>query len=93
MYATVRTYSDSPELADALAARQDDVKDVLQVIDGFRAYYLVKTGDGAVSVSVFDSEAGAEESTRAAAAWIRENLPDIGGTAPHVSSGEVVIDA
>lgn len=93
MYATVRTYSDNSALAAALAARQSEVKEVLGGIDGFRAYYLVDTGGGAVSVSVFDSEAGAEESTRAAAAWIRDNLPDIGGAAPQVWSGEVVIEA
>ena len=91
MHATIRAYSDNPRLADALAERQDDVKAVVEGIGGFRAYYLVKTADGALSVSVYDDETGAAESTRAAAEWIRENLPDIGGSAPQVFSGEVVI--
>jgi heme-degrading monooxygenase HmoA len=93
MYATVRTYSANPALADGLVAHEADVKSLISAIDGFRAYYLVRTGDGAVSISVYDSEAGANESTSAAAAWIRENLPEIGGAAPQVSSGEVVISA
>ena len=62
-------------------------------IDGFKAYYLVRTADGTVSVSVYDNEAGANESNSAAANWIRENLPEPGGTAPRVSAGEVVISA
>ncbi len=93
MYATVRTYSASPELADALVSNAAAVKSLISGIDGFEAYYLVRTADGAVSISVYGDEAGANESTSAAAGWIRENLPELGGPAPQVSSGEVVISA
>ena len=91
MYATVRTYSGASGLADELAARADEVRGVIGDIEGFRGYYLIKTGDGAVTVSVFDDEAGAEASTKAAAAYLRDNLPDAAGTPPQVSSGEVLI--
>jgi heme-degrading monooxygenase HmoA len=93
MYATVRTYSAGPELADALVSNAADVKSLISGIDGFKAYYLVRTADGAVSISVYDNEAGATESNNAAANWIRENLPELGGSAPKVSAGEVVISA
>ena len=93
MYATVRTYSASSELAGALVGKADEVKRLIGEIDGFKAYYLVRTADGAVSVSVYEDEAGVEESTKAAASFIRENLPDLGVVAPQVSAGEVVIDA
>ena len=93
MYATVRTYSTGSELADALVSNADDVKRLISGIDGFKAYYLVRTADGAVSVSVYENQAGADESTRAAAAWIRENLPELAGAPPQVSTGEVVISA
>ncbi len=93
MYATVRTYSAGPELADGLVGKADDVKSLISGIDGFKAYYLVRTDDGAVSISVYENEAGAAESTTAAAAWIQENLPGLVGTTPRVSAGEVVIDA
>ena len=93
MYATVRTYSGGPELADALVGNEADVKSLVSGIDGFRAYYLVRTADGTVSISVYDDEAGANESNRVAADWIRENLPELGGSAPQVSAGEVVISA
>jgi hypothetical protein len=93
MHATVRTYSANPGLADALVSHEADVKSLISGIDGFKAYYLIRTADGAVSISVYDNEAGANESTTAAANWIRENLPELGGSAPQVSSGEVVISA
>lgn len=93
MYATVRTYSGGPELADALVSHEADVKSLISGINGFKAYYLVRTADGTVSISVYDNEAGANESNSAAANWIRENLPDLGGSAPQVSAGEVVISA
>jgi hypothetical protein len=91
MYASVRTYAGNPDLADALAERQDDIKQVMGGINGFKAYYLVKGGDATTSVSVFEDQAGAEESNRAAAAWLAENLPDLGVGAPQVNAGEVVI--
>jgi hypothetical protein len=91
MYATVRTYSTSPDLADALVSNEAEVKRLITGIDGCKAYYLVRTADGAVSVSVYEDEAGASESNSLAANWLRENLPDLGASAPQVSAGEVVI--
>jgi heme-degrading monooxygenase HmoA len=93
MYASVRTYSGGSELADALVSHEADVKSLISGIDGFKAYYLVRTADSTVSISVYEDEAGANESNSAAANWIRENLPDLGGSAPQVSAGEVVISA
>ena len=92
MYATVRTYAAGAELADGLVSNADSVRSLISGIDGFKAYYLVRTAEGAVSISVYETEAGAAESTQAAAAWISENLPGLTGVAPEVSVGEVVID-
>ncbi|MEO5575544.1 MAG: hypothetical protein ABIR67_05445 [Gaiellaceae bacterium] len=92
MYGTVRIYTGSSELADALVENETEVKRIVSEIDGFKAYHLIRTADGAASVSVYESESGAEESNTVAAAWIRENLPDLTIAAPQVSAGEVVID-
>jgi heme-degrading monooxygenase HmoA len=91
MYATIRNYPGNTELADALVANAAAVESLISAIDGFKAYYLIRTADGAASISVFDSEAGVGESTSAAAAWIAENLPDLGGNPPQVSAGEVAL--
>ncbi len=91
MYASVRTYDD-PSLAAALAARADEVRAVISAIPGFRAYYLVEGDGSTVSVTVCDDQAGAEESTRVAAGWLRENMPDLGLAPPNVVAGPVVLD-
>ena len=91
MYASVRRYATGPELADALASNEAEVKSLITGIDGFKAYYFVRTADGGVSVSVYEDEAGANESNTAAANWIRENLSDVTISAPQISAGEVVI--
>jgi hypothetical protein len=62
MYATIRTYAGNPRLADTLAEHEDDIRQVITGINGFKAYYLVKGGDGTTSVSVFDDQAGALKS-------------------------------
>ena len=92
MYGTVRIYTGS-ELADSLIENESEVKRILSEIDGFKAYYLIRTADGTTSVSVYENETGAAESNRAAAAWIGENLPDLAVAAPQVSVGEVVLSA
>ena len=92
MYATVRNYAGPQGFGDELVKREDEVKSLIQGISGFRAYYLIKTDQGGVvTVSVYDDQAGAEESTRTAAEWVRTNLPDMGVSPPEVSSGEVGI--
>jgi hypothetical protein len=91
MYATIRNYTDS-DLADALVSRENDVKSVIRGVERVSAYYLVRTEEGTTSITVCDDEAAAEETNRAAAGWIRENLPERAGAPPQISAGEVVID-
>ncbi len=91
MYATVRTYTGASELTDTLLEHESEIRELLRGIPGFRSYYLVRTETGATTISVFDDRAGAEESTRAAAAWVGEHLGDAGVAPPQVATGEVVV--
>ena len=93
MFATVRNYAGNSDLADALVENESEVKRILSEIDGFKAYYLLRTAEGTTSISVFEDETGAAESNNVAAAWLAENLPDLAVAAPQVSAGEVIIDA
>ena len=52
---------------------------------------LFGAGEGGFTISVFDEAAGGEESSKRAAAWIRENAADINAPPPQVSSGEAAI--
>jgi hypothetical protein len=54
------------------------------------AYYALNAGDGVVaSISVFETQAGAEEANRMAASWVKENLAALLPTPPEITAGEV----
>ncbi len=96
MYAVIRNYQDeSTDFVNQLRERETDIKGLLQAIEGFVAYYLLDTGNGAMAtVSVYTDRAGAEESTRAAGKFIQDaGLADSAPNPPTVTQGEVVIDA
>ena len=91
MYAVIRAYQGNSELANALAEREEEVRQLISGISGFKAYYLLKLSEGTSTVSIFDDQAGAEESSRVAAAWLTENLPDLKVAAPYITAGDVLL--
>jgi hypothetical protein len=91
MYAVIRAYTGNSDLADTLAEHEKDIRKLIGGINGFKAYYLLKLAEGTSTISVFENQEGAEESSRAAAAWLAENLPDLNIAAPYVTAGEVLI--
>ena len=91
MFASIRKYNGAPTLTDELVKRQEEIKSVLRPLPGFHAYYLLKTGDGAVSMTVCEDRAGAEESNRVAATWLKDKLPTFANRAPEITTGEVSI--
>jgi hypothetical protein len=89
MFASIRKYNGAPLLSDELLKHQDEIKSVLRPIRGFHAYYLVKTNDGAISMTLCDDKAGAEESNRVDATWLKDKLPTFANRAPEITTGEV----
>ncbi|WP_345701169.1 hypothetical protein [Kitasatospora terrestris] len=64
---------------------------LLRQVPGFVAYYWVDAGNGVmVSTSVFEDRAGAEESVRRAADFVRDNLASLLPNPPQVTAGQVV---
>jgi hypothetical protein len=88
MYATLRWYED-PELAARLQERGDDVKSIISEIAGFRAYYLIRSDAGTITVSIFDDESSTKQSNEAAASWLRDNMPGV--SASNVAGGEILL--
>ena len=94
MYATIRIYSEAEGLADAVAEHKAEILRLFNEIDGFRSYYIVKTGSvSATSVTVCDDQAGAEASNQVARDWIADNLGNLSISAPEVHVGEVAMSA
>ncbi|MFF5143630.1 hypothetical protein ACFY6U_28505 [Streptomyces sp. NPDC013157] len=91
MYAVVRRYEGVTDPAEAGRLVNEGFVPLLRQVPGFVAYYWVDAGDGVMlSTSVYDDQAGAEESVRRAAAFVRDQLASLLPNPPQVTAGEVV---
>jgi len=91
MYASVRRYEVEPDSVDKIMQRaQEGYMPIVSKAPGFIAYYVLDAGDGVVAtISVFESQAQMEESSRAAADWVKEILAPFFPNPPQVTSGKV----
>ncbi len=93
MYASIRRYDVDPGVMDEAMRRiEEGFLPILSSGPGFKAYCAVDAGNGVLaSISVFESEAGAEESSRMAASWVKDNLASLLPSPPRVTSGTVKV--
>jgi hypothetical protein len=92
MYAVVRRYAGASALADALVQHAEDVSALLKDVPGFKAYYALRTAEGAVAtMTVCEDQAGTQESSRRAAEWVRSNLAGLSVGAPEITEGETFL--
>ena len=95
MYATIRRYeSIDQSRADELTTKVDQtLVPRLSKLPGFAGYHLFEAGDGVMSsISFFDTSAQADESTRVASDWVRdEKLEKTLPNKPTITGGEVVV--
>ena len=93
MYASVRLSRGLPGSAHEVVQRiQQDFVPLLSKIPGFVSYYAVVTGgDTITGISIFEDQAGAEESGRLAVQWVRENISPLMAAPLEVRSGEVAV--
>jgi hypothetical protein len=93
MHAVIRSYSDrgARELFDLLENRKSAVEAMMQSIDGFVSYMLVRTPEGGSSVTVCQDKAGTDESVRRAREWVAANASDLRTGPPRMSEGPVIL--
>jgi hypothetical protein len=94
MFATIRRYEsvDQSRTAELVKKVDETLLPRLSKLPGFGGYQLIKGGDGVItSVGFFDTSAQADESTKLASTWVRdEKLEQALPKAPRISSGEIV---
>ena len=57
---------------------------ILSAVEGFISFRYIDAGDGVIAtISVFQTADAAEESNKAAANWVKENLAEFNPTPPH----------
>jgi hypothetical protein len=95
MFATIRRYEaiDQARTSELVKKHDETLLSSLSELPGFRGYYVIEAGNGVMSsIGLFDTAAQADESTRLASNWVREQqleaaLPN----PPKITSGEVVV--
>ena len=92
MHAVVRSYTGASALMKEMTQKSKDIEKLLKDVPGFKAYYAVGAGDKVTTVTVCDDQAGTTESTRRAAAWVKENLTGVSISPPQVTDGNVFVN-
>jgi hypothetical protein len=96
MFATIRRYktADDSRTAELVKKVDESLAPKLGELPGFRGYYLIEAGEGVLSsIGFFDTAEHADESTRVASAWVREEKLDTAlPNPPKVTSGEIVVE-
>lgn len=94
MYVVVRRYTGADALVDVMVQREQEVRDLISGVPGFRAYYALRTGPGGgvATVTICDTKGGTDESIRRTAAWIGANAAGTTGGPPEITEGETYIN-
>jgi hypothetical protein len=95
MHATIRSYEaiDQSRKSEVLKKVDANLLPALKDLPGFNGYSVVDAGNGILtSIGFFDTAAQADESTRIASSWLREQkLETALPKAPKVTTGDVVV--
>jgi hypothetical protein len=95
MHATIRRYEgiDQSRIDELVKNADENLLPRLREMPGFGGYYLIQAGNGVMSsVGFFETSAQADESTRIAANWVRdEKLETVLPNPPKITDGEVVL--
>ena len=95
MHATIRRYEsiDQSRKDEVLKKVDENLLPALRDLPGFHGYTLIDAGNGVMtSVGFFDTAAQADESTRIAGSWLREQkLETALPSPPKITGGDVVV--
>jgi hypothetical protein len=95
MHCTIRRYEavDQSRATELVKKVDDTLVPRLSKLPGFSGYHLIDAGNGVMtSVGFFETSAQADESSRVASNWVREEkLETALPNAPKITSGELVV--
>jgi hypothetical protein len=96
MHATIRRYEgiDQDRTEELTKKVGETLLPRLSKMPGFKSYHLIETDNGVMSsIDFFDTSVQADESTRVAATWVREEkLETALPNPPKVTGGEVIVE-
>jgi hypothetical protein len=93
MYAAIRHYKiDASRVDEAIKQVTEGFRPIISQAPGLVEYFGIKTPDGVVSVSIFDSRESLEASARLAQSWVREHMAPFVTSASEALAGDVILD-
>jgi hypothetical protein len=96
MHATIRRYEgiDQGRTEELTKKVGESLLPRLSKMPGFKSYHLIEADNGVMSsIDFFDTSVQADESTRVAATWVREEkLETALPNPPNVTGGEVIVE-
>jgi hypothetical protein len=94
MHATIRRYAgvDQNRTVELTGKVNETLVPKLSKLQGFKGYYMIEAGNGIISeLGLFETPEQADESTKLAASWVRdEKLETAFPNPPKITSGRVV---
>jgi hypothetical protein len=95
MFATIRRYeaTDKSRTSELVKKADEVLVPKLRELPGFGGYSLIDAGDGVMSsIGFYDTSEQADEASRVAATWVRdEKFDSVLPNAPKITTGEVVL--
>ena len=95
MHCAIRRYEsiDQSRTSELVTKVDETLLPALRELPGFNGYSLIDAGNGVMtSIGFFDAAAQADESTRIASSWVREQkLETALPNPPTITSGTVVV--
>jgi hypothetical protein len=98
MYATIRRYTvrDATKAGDTISSLKRRIEEnfvpMIQDVQGFHCYYVLDANHRElVTISIFESAAGAQESTRRAAEFVRNDPSREMLESPEVIEGDLLL--
>jgi hypothetical protein len=94
MHATIRRYEgvDQTRTAELTTKVNETLVPKLSNLQGFKGYFMIEAGNGVFSsLGLFETSEQADESTKLAASWVRdERLETAFPNPPKITSGKIV---
>jgi hypothetical protein len=94
MHATIRRYDgvDQNRTVELTNKVNETLVPKLSKLQGFKGYYLIEADNGVISsLGLFETPEQANESTKLAASWIRDQRLETASTnPPRITSGKVM---
>jgi heme-degrading monooxygenase HmoA len=88
MHTVIRRYQGVQNVDEVARRAVEEFAPLLREQPGFQGYWVVDAGGGVLAtITVFESEQAAADSTAAAATWVQENMPNLVPDAPQVTAG------